>query len=147
VLPSERGFIGQIEDTSTGLSYLNAPQYDTATATFLSVDPVFHPGKPMAAPYGYGDASPVGNSDPSGLIAITVCIPGYGCNEVDVGGDGTPNGSGADDDDDDDEYSVDQPLEERLERLLDEMQAWASKKKMGDCDESFGRVCYLDRFR
>jgi RHS repeat-associated protein len=80
VLPSERGFIGQIEDTSTGLSYLNARHYDTVTATFLSVDPLMQPGKPMVAQYGYGDASPVGNSDPTGMI-VAVDDGGYdgGC--------------------------------------------------------------------
>jgi RHS repeat-associated protein len=62
VLPSERGFIGQIEDTSTGLSYLNARHYDTATATFLSRDPVV-----ANAQYGYADSSPIVLSDATGL--------------------------------------------------------------------------------
>jgi hypothetical protein len=39
VLPSERGFIGQVE-TRRRLSYLNAWHYDTKNAKFISVDPI-----------------------------------------------------------------------------------------------------------
>jgi RHS repeat-associated protein len=78
-LPSERGFIGQIEDTSTGLSYLNARHYDTAIGMFLSVDPLFQPGNPMASTYGYGNASPTGNSDPTGMIVDGGDCTGSGC--------------------------------------------------------------------
>jgi virginiamycin B lyase len=68
VLPSERGFIGQVEDTATGLSYLNARHYDAKNATFISVDPVLRPHVPESLnAYNYAGNNPVLFSDPTGL--------------------------------------------------------------------------------
>jgi RHS repeat-associated protein len=67
-LPSERGFVGQVEDTAAGLSYLNARHYDAKNATFISVDPVLSIYDPTSLnAYIYGGNSPVVLSDPSGL--------------------------------------------------------------------------------
>jgi RHS repeat-associated protein len=70
-LPSERGFIGQVEDTATGLSYLNARHYDATNGTFLRVDPVLDLQRPESFnPFSYGSNSPVVLSDPSGLCDV-----------------------------------------------------------------------------
>jgi hypothetical protein len=94
---------------------LNARHYDAATATFLSVDPVFQPGNPMAAVYGYGNASPIGNSDPTGLRVPTCADDPYSCDDGDPGEDDPgEDDPGADDGDvgsvgdgDDEEYIID----------------------------------------
>ncbi len=39
--PDDKGFLGKPADTSTGLTYVGAREYDPATGRFLSVDPVF----------------------------------------------------------------------------------------------------------
>ncbi|MER6000779.1 RHS repeat-associated core domain-containing protein [Nonomuraea angiospora] len=68
-LPStDRGFLGKVEDASTGLSYLSARYYDPATAKFISPDPKFDTENPeLTSPYGYAADNPVGQSDPDGL--------------------------------------------------------------------------------
>jgi RHS repeat-associated protein len=67
-LPSERGFVGQVEDTATGLSYLNARHYDARNATFLGVDPVLRLYSPESLnAYIYAGNSPIVFSDPTGL--------------------------------------------------------------------------------
>jgi RHS repeat-associated protein len=67
-LPSERGFIGQVEDTAAGLSYLNARHYDAKNATFISVDPVLSIYDPTSLnAYIYGADNPILFSDPTGL--------------------------------------------------------------------------------
>jgi RHS repeat-associated protein len=69
-LPSERGFVGQVEDTAAGLSYLNARHYDAKNATFISVDPVLLLEDPVSLnAYLYAENSPVVMSDPSGMYA------------------------------------------------------------------------------
>jgi RHS repeat-associated protein len=68
VLPSERGFVGQVEDTATGLSYLNARHYDAKNATFLGVDPLLTLTDPLSLnPFIYARNSPATLSDPTGL--------------------------------------------------------------------------------
>jgi RHS repeat-associated protein len=66
-LPSERGYIGQVEDTSTGLSYLNARHYDPVNATFISVDPINMFNTLSLNAYLYGANDPIDMSDSSGL--------------------------------------------------------------------------------
>jgi RHS repeat-associated protein len=74
-LPSERGFVGQVEDTATGLSYLNARHYDARNGVFTSVDPVLKPAEaPSLNGYIYGRNNPTSFSDPTGLE------PGSWCN-------------------------------------------------------------------
>jgi RHS repeat-associated protein len=65
---TDRGFLGQVEDDSTGLSYLNARYYDTDVSTFLSPDPVYDPTSIKSLnPYTYGLGSPTSFADASGL--------------------------------------------------------------------------------
>jgi RHS repeat-associated protein len=67
---TDRGFVGQIEDPTTSLSYLNARYYDTEAALFVSADPLFDTSKPKSLnPYTYGLGNPVSFSDPSGLAS------------------------------------------------------------------------------
>ncbi|MGN9912654.1 RHS repeat-associated core domain-containing protein [Phytohabitans sp. LJ34] len=79
---TDRGFVGQFEDTSTRLAYLNARYYDPAIGRFISADPVFRPETPQTLnPYAYGLNNPVSLSDPSGLDA---------CDTPDCGDSFTP---------------------------------------------------------
>jgi RHS repeat-associated protein len=67
-LPLERGWLGQTEDDTTGLTYLNARYYDPATAQFLSPDPILNTEAPTTHnPYTYSYANPTTYTDPSGL--------------------------------------------------------------------------------
>lgn len=69
--PNYLGYAGQLIDP-TGLYYMRARWYDPSTGRFLSRDPVRgNPAAPMSLNgYGYGNASPTMNTDPTGL-----CIP------------------------------------------------------------------------
>ena len=65
-----RGWLGQVEDTGTGLTYLNARYYDPAIGRFLSPDPLMNPGDPRTLdPYRYADNNPVVYTDATGLWA------------------------------------------------------------------------------
>jgi RHS repeat-associated protein len=64
---SDRAWIGQIEDTTTNLSYLNARYYDSASALFISPDPVYDARPLTLNPYSYSMNNPATLSDPSGL--------------------------------------------------------------------------------
>jgi RHS repeat-associated protein len=67
-LPTDRGFIGQVQDSTTSLSYLQNRYYDTTTGVFLSADPLYDTGKVKSLnPYTYGGANPTTLSDPNGL--------------------------------------------------------------------------------
>jgi RHS repeat-associated protein len=67
---TDRGFIGQIEDASTGLSYLNARYYDPAVGIFISTDPLFDTKKPKSInPYSYAFNNPSTFSDPGGELS------------------------------------------------------------------------------
>ncbi|WP_433367959.1 polymorphic toxin-type HINT domain-containing protein [Streptosporangium sp. CA-115845] len=65
---TDRGFLGKIEDDSTGLNYLSARYYDPSIAKFVSTDPLLSLDKPQwLNPYSYGGNNPIGASDPTGL--------------------------------------------------------------------------------
>ncbi|WP_076443261.1 DNRLRE domain-containing protein [Microbispora rosea] len=65
---TDHGFLGKIEDASTGLDYLSARYYDPAIAKFISIDPLLDLRKPeWSNPYSYAGNNPIGLSDPSGL--------------------------------------------------------------------------------
>jgi RHS repeat-associated protein len=61
--PTEHGHLGQIEDTHTNLTYLNARYYDPHTNTFITVDPLV---QSTGTPYLYANANPTTMSDPGG---------------------------------------------------------------------------------
>jgi RHS repeat-associated protein len=66
---TDRGWIGQTRDTSTGLQYLNARYYDPGVARFLATDPLADLARPATLDaYGYAGDSPITNSDPTGLL-------------------------------------------------------------------------------
>jgi RHS repeat-associated protein len=69
-LATDRGWLGQVEDDRTRLSYLNARYYDPHLARFISPDPIYDESEPQSLnPYAYGLNNPVANADPDGLKA------------------------------------------------------------------------------
>jgi RHS repeat-associated protein len=67
-VPAELGFTGQVNDTSTGLVYMQQRYYDPVAARFLSIDPVAsdtNTGDRFNV-YEYAKNSPYGYVDPDG---------------------------------------------------------------------------------
>ncbi len=65
---TQRGWIGQVEDDTTGLDYLNARYYDPNLGTFISPDPLLTIGSPQTLnAFAYAQGNPSTSSDPSGL--------------------------------------------------------------------------------
>ncbi len=65
---TDRGWLGQIEDATTGLSYLNARYYDPSIGRFLSPDPLLNASDPRRLDaYMYANNNPTVYSDASGL--------------------------------------------------------------------------------
>ena len=70
---SAHGWLNQIADADTGLTYLNARYYDPALGRFLSPDPLLNPGDPRTLdPYRYADNNPIVFSDVNGLSPACV---------------------------------------------------------------------------
>ena len=65
ITATDRGYIGQYDDTTTGLNYLNHRHHDPQTGVFLSVDPLVTTTR---EPYLYGSGNPTTLADPSGLM-------------------------------------------------------------------------------
>ncbi|HUN31222.1 MAG TPA: RHS repeat-associated core domain-containing protein [Trebonia sp.] len=73
--PGTQGFVGGTTDTSTSLENLGAREYNPATGSFISPDPILNPGDPQDLnAYAYSADDPASMSDPSG--AIPVCDGG-----------------------------------------------------------------------
>jgi RHS repeat-associated protein len=69
-LASDRGFVGQIEDSSTNLSYLGARYYDTSIGIFISTDPLYDTANVKSLnPYQYGFNNPTTFADPAGTMS------------------------------------------------------------------------------
>jgi RHS repeat-associated protein len=69
-LAIDRGWLGQYEDSGTGLTYLHARYYDPALGRFLSPDPLMDPSDPRTLdPYRYADNNPIVFTDPTGLCS------------------------------------------------------------------------------
>jgi RHS repeat-associated protein len=67
--PTDRGFLGKQNNTSTGLIDVGAREYDPSYGTFVSPDPLLRNGDPRTYnPYAYASHSPATQSDPSGLV-------------------------------------------------------------------------------
>jgi RHS repeat-associated protein len=65
--PDSNAYLGQPADTETGLDLLGARQYNPATGTFTSLDPIFEAGNPLdMGGYAYAANNPATNSDPTG---------------------------------------------------------------------------------
>jgi RHS repeat-associated protein len=63
-LPTDRDFLGQTQDDTTNLNYLNNRYYDPTLLHFTSVDPAV---VETSEAYGYTNGNPITQSDPSGL--------------------------------------------------------------------------------
>ncbi|MEU3604672.1 polymorphic toxin-type HINT domain-containing protein [Streptomyces sp. NPDC035033] len=69
VWPDDKGYLGGAKD-ATGLTHLNAREYDPALGRFISVDPLMDIAESQTMnPYAYGNNSPITFSDPSGLAS------------------------------------------------------------------------------
>ena len=72
-LPTDHGWLGQVQDKDTGLDYLNARYYDPVLAHFLSTDPADDQDSAQAAnAYAYAADNPATFSDPTGLFSIGI---------------------------------------------------------------------------
>ncbi|MBD0695078.1 polymorphic toxin-type HINT domain-containing protein [Streptomyces sp. CBMA123] len=72
--PTERGFVGGTNDSTTGLTHLGAREYDSANGRFISVDPVLDlTDAQQLNGYAYSNNNPANLSDPSGLRPDGVC--------------------------------------------------------------------------
>ncbi|WP_157530880.1 RHS repeat-associated core domain-containing protein [Microtetraspora niveoalba] len=73
---TDRGFLGKIEDDSTGLVNLDARYYSPAIGRFISTDPMLGNDKPeLANPYSYSGNDPVNFADPTGLYPERLDVP------------------------------------------------------------------------
>ncbi|WP_434212832.1 RHS repeat domain-containing protein [[Pseudomonas] boreopolis] len=65
--PADRpGFTGHMEDSATGLTYMQQRYYDPGIGRFLSVDPVTPSGQRNFNRYSYAADNPYGFTDPDG---------------------------------------------------------------------------------
>ena len=64
-----KGFVGDPQDTDTGLDLLGARAYDSEIGTFLSPDPEYQPGTLAEGGYAYADDNPATEADPTGQLA------------------------------------------------------------------------------
>jgi RHS repeat-associated protein len=65
--PDNNTFLGQPQDPNSGLVVLGARDYDPATGSFTSLDPVLEAGSPQQmGGYVYAADNPVTDSDPTG---------------------------------------------------------------------------------
>ncbi|MFF0717060.1 polymorphic toxin-type HINT domain-containing protein [Streptomyces bauhiniae] len=67
--PNDKGFLGKTRDTTTGLTHVDAREYDPGIGQFISVDPLLDASDPQSLNgYSYASNTPITSSDPSGLI-------------------------------------------------------------------------------
>jgi RHS repeat-associated protein len=89
--PDNHAYLGKPADPNTSLNLLGARTYDPATGRFLTLDPIYEAGNPLAmGGYAYASNNPATNSDPTGLF----CQKDQNGNSVgncyrDTGGGGT----------------------------------------------------------
>ncbi|MHB9858889.1 RHS repeat-associated core domain-containing protein [Streptomyces sp. YIM S03343] len=86
----DKTFLGKTTDTTSGLTYVGAREYDSSLGRFISVDPVLAPSDAQSLNgYTYADNSPVTESDPSGLCHPDQCGVGVPRGNVTGGSSGT----------------------------------------------------------
>lgn len=69
--PDDHGFLGKSRDASTGLTHLDAREYDASLGRFVSGDPVLNTNDPQQLNgYAYSSNNPATLSDPSGLVPL-----------------------------------------------------------------------------
>jgi RHS repeat-associated protein len=89
-----RGFVGQPQDTATGLDLLGAREYDPNSGRFLQRDPIFESSNPnQQGGYAYAGDNPVNGSDPAGTMVSCPMPDGLFC-AGSGGGGGGGGGSG-----------------------------------------------------
>jgi len=72
--PDDKGFLGKPADTGTGLTHVDAREYDPTVGRFLSVDPVLAPDDHESLNgYAYANNTPVTLADPTGLRPDGMC--------------------------------------------------------------------------
>jgi RHS repeat-associated protein len=73
--PDDKTFLGKTTDSSSGLTYIGAREYDPTTGRFLSVDPLLTTDQSQSLNgYTYANNNPTTSSDPTGLES---CCPAY----------------------------------------------------------------------
>jgi RHS repeat-associated protein len=88
----DQGFVGGVQDDTTGLTHLGARDYDPTTGRFISLDPVLELTDPQQINgYSYAANNPVTGADPSGLQSAPAGAGSSYC-----GGDPTCSGQWAD---------------------------------------------------
>ncbi len=97
--PDSNAYLGKPTDPATSLDLLGARQYNPATGSFTSLDPVFEAGDPtQMGGYSYAADNPSTSSDPTGKNPPM--IHGSGCTgsieycEKHARGNGNGNGNG-----------------------------------------------------
>ncbi|MEV0638653.1 RHS repeat-associated core domain-containing protein [Streptomyces sp. NPDC050619] len=97
----DKTFLGKTTDPTSGLTYVDAREYDSATGRFLSVDPVLDTSDAQSLNgYTYADNNPTTDSDPTGTILMnsdgTQCSGGWNqCSGSGTGGGGHVSGGTA----------------------------------------------------
>jgi RHS repeat-associated protein len=95
--PDNHAYLGKPADPTTSLDLLGSRQYNPATGSFISLDPLFEPGDPLEmGGYSYAADNPVSASDSTGLLPVGP--GGSGCSLgteylKQCGGNGNPGGS------------------------------------------------------
>ncbi|MEV4708509.1 RHS repeat-associated core domain-containing protein [Actinoplanes sp. NPDC049316] len=85
--PTEKGFVGGNQDSTTGLVNIGAREYDTVTGRFISIDPVIDVNDPQQMNgYAYANNNPISFSDPDGLKFCSDDVCGPGADYVDSTG-------------------------------------------------------------
>lgn len=66
--PDDKGFLGKTTDTGTGLTHVDARQYDPDIGQFISIDPLLSLDQIHSLNgYSYANQNPATESDPTGL--------------------------------------------------------------------------------
>ena len=101
--PDSNTFLGQPQDPNSGLVVLGTRDYDPATGSFTSLDPVLEAGSPQQmGGYVYAADNPATNSDASGQSSCNQgcqletqwCVQQYGPAACGVGGGGGNSAGG-----------------------------------------------------
>jgi RHS repeat-associated protein len=86
--PTEFGFVGGVDDKSTGLTHMGVREYDPSTGRFISVDPVMNAADAQQMNgYTYSNNNPITFSDPSGAYCDSCDF--YGRQDEANGGNGS----------------------------------------------------------
>ena len=86
--PGDKGYVGGIADSGTGLEDLGAREYDAQTGRFVSLDPLLESSDPsQISGYDYSGNDPVTGSDPTGaswFSSISNAVSGFAQTAGDV---------------------------------------------------------------